>query len=75
MIQFRLPRASKVRLRLYDVAGREIRRLVDGLADAGVHSVVWDGRDSTGRPAGAGIYFFELRVNEQRLVRRAVLLR
>ena len=75
VIQFALPRGSRVSLRLYDVAGREVRRLVDGFIDAGVHRVAWDARESTGSPAAAGIYFYDLRVNGQRLVRKAVLLR
>ena len=75
VIRFALPRASRVMLRLYDVAGREVRRLVEGPQAAGAHSVVWDGRGNSGSALGAGIYFYELRVDGQRLVRKAVLLR
>jgi flagellar hook assembly protein FlgD len=37
-----------------------VRTLVDGLVDAGSHSVVWDGRDDRGRSAGTGVYFVRM---------------
>jgi hypothetical protein len=45
-----------VRVSVYDVAGREVRRLVVGDIAAGVQQVVWDGRADDGRPVASGIY-------------------
>ena len=39
-----------------DVAGRRLRRLVDGDLAAGVRAVEWDGRDAEGRVLPAGVY-------------------
>ncbi|MDD5720196.1 MAG: C25 family cysteine peptidase [Candidatus Krumholzibacteria bacterium] len=55
-----LPAGGAVRLTLYDVRGRLVRVLVDGTLPAGSHHVVWDGRDQSGQPVGAGVYLARL---------------
>ena len=57
---FVMPRAGHARLTIHDLQGRTIATLVDGPADAGTHSVIWDGRDPAGRDAQTGIYFARL---------------
>jgi hypothetical protein len=59
-IGFSLPKAGAVKLYVYDVQGRTIRRLVDGQRAAGPQVVLWDGRDERGRLSPAGIYFYRL---------------
>lgn len=51
-----------VNLSVYDVRGRLVRSLVDEAQGAGYHSVVWDGRDQSGRAVGPGVYFYRLSV-------------
>ncbi len=60
-IRFRLPVADRVRLSVYDVAGREIRLLGEVHLGAGDHDVSWDGRTSEGLDAAAGRYFIRAR--------------
>lgn len=59
-LRFGLARAGEVRLELFDVGGRRVRMLAEGVRSAGSHMVPWDGRDDGGRPVGAGIYFVRL---------------
>ena len=74
-IYFDLPRASEVRLVIYDAAGQLVRTLVDGSWPAGSHAVEWDGRDAVGRPAGSGIYFYAMRAGSYQSQRRMTLLK
>jgi flagellar hook assembly protein FlgD len=46
-IEFELPRAGAVKLEIYDLLGQKIRTLVDQDQTAGVHRVVWDGKNGT----------------------------
>jgi len=55
-ISFHLEEAADVRLAVYDLAGRLVRRLDQGHRLAGRHQVPWDGRDRTGRLASSGVY-------------------
>ncbi len=60
-LRFDLARATRVRLTVFNVAGRLTRHLYDAASlAAGAHSVTWDGADDAGRAAPAGIYFYRL---------------
>ena len=75
-IAYALPRdASRVRLRVYDLAGHQVRTLWDGPESAGERSVVWDGRDDANRPVASGVYLYELITPEKRLTRKMTLLK
>ncbi len=56
VIGYELARSARVRLRLIDVRGREVRTLVDGWRPGGAHRAFWDGRDDAGRAAASGVY-------------------
>jgi hypothetical protein len=55
-----LPAQESVRMVVYDVGGRELRTLVDDTLPAGVHQVVWDGRDAGGEMTGPGVYLVRM---------------
>ena len=59
-MRFDLPAAGRVRLAIYDIAGRLIRTLVDADLQSGAHRAVWDGRDSSGRGMESGSYVARL---------------
>jgi len=69
-LAFRLPAAAPVRLSLYDIAGREVARPVDGMRVAGEHHVAFDARG-----LAAGVYFCRLEVAGRVQQRRAILIR
>jgi immune inhibitor A len=54
---YRLPAAGRVRVGVYDAAGRRLRVLVDGERPSGRHEAVWDGRDGKGRALPSGVYW------------------
>ncbi|MFH1502191.1 MAG: M14 family zinc carboxypeptidase, partial [Candidatus Eisenbacteria bacterium] len=57
-VRYEVPSAGHVSLRVYDVAGRLVKTLVDTeLESGGRHEVEWDGRDESGAPVAAGVYF------------------
>jgi len=72
---FTLPSRVQASLRIVDVQGRAIRRLVDRPLGPGEHSALWDGRDESGRTMGTGVYFVELSDGRNRVHRRVVIIR
>jgi flagellar hook assembly protein FlgD len=72
---FSIPQKAKVSLKLYDVQGRLIRTLVDGMQPAGIHPIVWDGRSDAGYPTSSGVYFYRLKTPGYERTRKAVLLK
>ncbi len=69
-IGFTLPRATEAALAVYDVLGREVVRLVDGLTEAGPHRV----RFEAGGLA-SGVYVVRLEADGTAQSRRITLLR
>ncbi len=55
-----MPRAGTVRLDLFDLQGRRLRRLVDRDLPAGATVIPWDGRDGAGLAMSRGLYFARL---------------
>ena len=75
-MRFVLPHGAAVRLTLYDVLGRRVRRLVgDSELAAGEHRVRWDGNDESGHAAPPGVYMARLSAGSRVLTRRIALVR
>ena len=70
-----LPQAGRVRLAVYDVAGRLVRTLVDGVLPSGRHVHVWDGLDEQGMPVKGGVYLARLSAGASRAQRSIIVLR
>ncbi|MDH4038915.1 MAG: T9SS type A sorting domain-containing protein [Candidatus Krumholzibacteria bacterium] len=66
---------TPVTIRLYDVAGRLVRTLVDEARPAGVHHVSWDGRNGHGESVATGVYFCRMQAGTFVQTRKMVLLK
>ncbi len=62
-------------LRIYDPAGRLVRTLLDGPQPQGTYTVIWDGTDDRRQAVAGGIYFYQLRISDEIISRRVVLVR
>ena len=71
-VRFRLPEAMDVNLSVYGIDGREVAQLVSGPRALGDHDVEWNGRDRSGRDAGAGVFFVRLATADRTESRRFV---
>ena len=69
-IKFDIPKASHVKLIIYDMLGREVAVLVNENMNAGKYEVNWDG---SGYPSG--VYFYKLETEEFSNVKKMVLLK
>ncbi len=74
-LRYDLPRPGPVSLEIHDLLGRRVRSLERGGREAGRHEVAWDGRDESGQPVGAGVYYYRLRAGPFERSRRMVLVR
>jgi hypothetical protein len=74
-ITYRLDVAGPVSLRIYDVAGRVVRTLVDRHQQPAQYSVIWDGKDDAAHRVASGVYFYRLEAGAQRAMRRLVVVR
>jgi len=74
-IKYSLDVPGAVSLEIYNIKGQLVKALMQGHADKGVYSAVWDGVDQTGNPCSSGVYFYKLRTNSKTLVRKMLMLK
>ena len=74
-LAFTLAHRERVRLSLYDLRGRLVRRLVAGELAAGHHTVIWDGRDGTGQGVASGVYLARFRAGDVAQEHKVMLVR
>ena len=73
-LDFRLPQAGDVMLRVFDPAGREVAGEEWPNLPAGRHDRVWEAVDRSGSPLGSGLYWLRLETaTEARTVRWTVV--
>ncbi len=74
-IKFGLRSKGHVSIKIYDVAGRLVRTLVNEVRDVGQHSETWDGMNDHNSPVASGVYFYKMNTNEFEQTKKMVLLR
>lgn len=74
-IRYFLPAQQPVKLTLYDLLGRPLRRLVREEQPPGWYQVEWDGRDDQGRPAATGVYLYRLETDQHQQAQKMTLVR
>jgi len=74
-IRFALPSAAQTRVVVFDLAGRKVKTLVDGMLTAQSHEAVWTGTDEGGRAVSAGVYFYRVTSGDHMSVGRMALIK
>lgn len=74
-IRYDLPEQKQVTLIIYDLIGREIRKLVNTTQDAGYQSIIWDGTGEFGESVGTGIFLYQIKIGDFSQTKKMLLLR
>ncbi len=74
-IGFSISRDVEVKMVVYDISGRVIKTILNGYVNAGMHKVIWDRTDDSGRRLPSGVYFVRLETDGFRKTEKAILLR
>jgi photosystem II stability/assembly factor-like uncharacterized protein len=75
-INYNIYQATRIRLKIYDSLGREIKTLIDNeFKNAGVYSSTWQGIDADGKPVASGTYIYRLSMKDKVISRRMTLVR
>jgi len=74
-LRIELATESAVRVEIYDLSGRSVRRLTSDRMGAGSHTLGWDGRDGNGREVAEGVYFVRVHADNEAHERRIVIVR
>ncbi len=74
-IKYAVPKATKVSLKVYNLLGQQVTTLVNDVKEAGVYSVRWNGKNSTGEKVASGIYFYRFKAGNFVQTKKMILLK
>lgn len=74
-IEYELKQSSNVKIKIFDILGREIITLVNRFQPSGTKSVSWNGKDKYGISVSTGVYFYSLIIGDNSYTKKMLLLR
>ena len=74
-LHYQIPVKTEVSLMIYDIGGKLVRTLVNGVEEPGFRRVRWDGRDERGKSVPSGVYFCCFASKGYRKIRKLVLIK
>ncbi len=72
---FSLPNEQKIELTVYNLKGQKVRKLVKGQFSAGQNSIVWNGKDDSGKQVSSGVYLYKLETADKIISKKMLLLK
>jgi len=75
IIKFGLPEDGDVQISIDSISGQKVRTLIDGQVSKGYHQVVWDGKNESGQPVSGGLYVYELKTDNKRILKKMLLVK
>ncbi len=73
--EFNLPESATIEIRVYNLLGQPVATVASGYYQAGTHTATWNGSNENGTHAPSGVYLYELTNEDERVVRKMILLR
>ncbi|MBC8256508.1 MAG: T9SS type A sorting domain-containing protein [Candidatus Marinimicrobia bacterium] len=74
-LSFSVPVESHISLKVYDMAGRLVRTLVDSNLKMGYHNLEWNGLDNSGHAVSSGMYIYSLRGEGVSITKKMVMMK
>lgn len=75
MLRFTVSRSGPGTVRVFDIGGRVVRTVAEGVLTAGSHDLAWNGRDDADKPVPGGVYFVRLRQDGAEAMCKIILTR
>ena len=75
VIQYKVPTLGHVTITIYDILGREVIQLVNGIQEPGYRAIIWDAKNEGEFSVGAGLYFYKLKTAAYVNTKKMILVR
>jgi hypothetical protein len=69
-LNFALPEETDISIIIYNLQGRQVSTLTDGVMDAGYHSVIWNAKHHS-----SGLYFVQMRAGDYLKTQKLMLVK
>ena len=71
-IPYDLNKGSDIKVTIYDILGRVVRKFEIGQQSNGTHNITWNGNNDLGQKVASGIYFYRLDADGESQVKKMV---
>ncbi len=75
IIIYNLPFRGHVDLEIFDLSGRKVKTLINGMEEAGKKEVIWGGKNNYNKNVSAGVYFYRLAADKFVGIKKMILLK
>ena len=72
-IKIAMPEPDNIKVKIFDVLGKQIRVLQDGKMEAGYHILNWDGLNNDGSHVSSGLYFYQVQKGSSIISKKMIL--
>jgi flagellar hook assembly protein FlgD len=69
-----MAREGQAKVAIFDVNGRLVKTVFDGIAKEGPNQADWNGLDASGRSVSSGVYFIQMSTLGERHQTKMVLI-
>ncbi len=74
-IRYSMKEAGPVSIEIYNIKGQLVRTLVDGVKEAGNHTIVWNGLDKSNRSVSSGVYFYKMNAGKYSSTKKMIMMK
>ena len=75
LLEYKIGKRNHVRLDVYNILGKKVKSLVDGVQEAGNFYTKWDGNNRFNKPLPSGAYFLRIQSGEYHTIKKITLIK
>ncbi|MGY8765212.1 MAG: T9SS type A sorting domain-containing protein [Fidelibacterota bacterium] len=75
IISYGLPVQTGVTITIYDMMGRQVKSLINGLQTPGYKTIQWNATNDKNHPVSAGLYLYTIQAGDYSQTKKMVLLK
>lgn len=72
-IAFDIPKPTPVSLEIFNILGQRVATLVNKNLIPGSYRYFWNAKNDNGQPLSSGIYFYQLKAGDRRIIKKMLL--
>ena len=74
-IPLEIPEELFVKVTIYNIVGKEVITLFEGIQSPGYHNIQWNGNNQFGQQVSSGIYFIKVQYNKRTFTNKMMSLK
>ena len=75
LISYDIPFNDIVVLKIFNITGKCVKTLVDGIQFKGRYKILWNGKDDMGNDVSSGIHFYTIKIGDFKMTRKMLIVR